>query len=365
MNPSTTSGRAALRRGDPLADAALDALLTRTEGRPPGDLLAAVEAEAKAGDRACRAFVDAVSELPSWVEPALIEHGRTLALSLALPTGVVLLLGGLTEVYAVPAVARVLTATGRLKTMTWRRMLETGRFIRDVHGRGGMRAGGDGFRAVVRVRLIHAMVRRRLGAAVPDEVLIDQPEMAFTLCAHSHVVRRGLATLGFRLTDHEQRAHQHLWRLVGHLMGIDPERLAPDPAAEAKLYRRLRESLHEGDQSRARDLVHHSVGSVAAEAHLPPTLVGTMVHRLVGSPLAEQLEVPTRRSWDRVLGGLVGVTRVFDAGRRLLPAFTRALAALGHTFADLVVAADPGIAEPTAVATARDCARLRPEAMNR
>ena len=90
-----------------------------------------------------------------------------------------------------------------------------------------------------------------------------------------------------------------------------------------------------------------------------------MVHRLVGSRLAGELEIPTRRSWDRVLGSLVGVTRVFDAGRRLLPAFTRALAALGHTFADLVVAADPGIAEPTAVATARDCARLRPEAMDR
>ena len=296
MNTATSTGRAVAHHGDPLADAALDALLARTGDQPAGDLLAAVEAEAEAGDVACRAFVDAVSVLPSWVEPALIEHGRTLALSLALPTGVVLLLGGLTEVYAVPRIARVLTATGRLKSMTWRRMLETGRFIRDVHGRGGMRAGGDGFRAVVRVRLIHAMVRRRLGSAVPEDTLIDQPEMAFTLCAHSHVVRRGLATLGFRLTDHEQRAHQHLWRLVGHLMGVDPSLLAATPEDEARLYLRLRSELFVGDQSRARELVRHSVGGVAAEARLPQTLVSTMVHRLVGSRLAGELEIPTRHN---------------------------------------------------------------------
>ncbi len=121
---------------DPLADAAVASLFASGIRLTKGvDVLAAVEARAHAGDRACAAFVSATSADPDWVDPALVERGRRVALSLAVPTGIVLLLGGLCEVHSVPSIASVLGATGRLQTRTWLRMLETGRFIRDVHSR--------------------------------------------------------------------------------------------------------------------------------------------------------------------------------------------------------------------------------------
>lgn len=341
---------------DPLADAAVASLFASgirpTKGIDP---LTAVEAHADTGDQACAAFVAATSVLPDWVNPALVERGRRVALSLAVPTGVVLLLGGLCEVHSVSSIASVLGATGRLQTRTWLRMLETGRFIRDVHTRDGLRPHGEGLRAVIRVRLVHAIIRRALGAGNPEHrSAIDQRELAFTLCAHSHVVRRGLARLGVTMTANEQCAHQHLWRVVGHAMGIEPRLLAHDATAEAALYEQLRTELVGGDDAVSRTLVGTTIKTIAARSHLPHAMVRAVARRLVGRQLAERLEIEPAAGATAVLTAATAIVRGLNALRRAVPLTTLALAPMGKAFADIVVATDPGRSEPVGIAAARD-----------
>ena len=344
-------------QGDPVADGAMASLWAEGPGQlRRGDPLALVESAATHSEP-CRAFVEAVTRTPSWSDPELLEEGRQVSLSLAVPIGVVLLLGGLPEVYAVPGIARVLAANGRMEYSTWRRMLETGRFVRDVHVQDGLRDGRDGRRAVARVRLIHALVRRRAGpvTGARQSAPINQAEMAFTLAAHSHLVRRGLASLGFALSPREARAHQHLWRHVGHLIGVDERLLAIDPAAEQALYDRLAPQLVDGGAD-SRRLVSRSIETLAAQAHVPAALVRTIVRRLVGGRVGDVLGVSAPGPWRLAVRTLVGVGRGVNALRRVTPAVTHRFAALGQRFADAVVKADP-CPEPVGVAAARDCAR--------
>ncbi|MEM6992477.1 MAG: oxygenase MpaB family protein [Myxococcota bacterium] len=349
-------GSTRLPKGDRIADAAVQALLREAPGADApsrGDLLAAVEALGAAGDPACRAFVVTVSVHPRWVDADLLARGQRVALSLAIPTGIVLLLGGLTEVYGVTPIARVLGKTKRLESSTWRRMLETGRFIRDIHRPGGLAPGGEGARAIARIRLIHAMVRARLEGS---RDVVTQQQMAFTLYAHSHVVRTGLSSLGFGLDEDEAQAHQHLWRVVGHMMGVDRRVLPSSPAAEAALYRRLYPAVVDGSCEESQRLVACSIETVRQRARLPRGLVHAIVHRLAGRPLAARLGVPSGGRWARVLAAGTRVARIINRVRKIGPV-RRAFAAMGGLFADRVVAGDPDHAAPVGAAAARGCAR--------
>lgn len=340
--------------GDPIADAAIESVLQHWSGhsgRVDGDLLAAVERLAERGDHACRAFVCAVFVHPSWVDFDLLQAGQRLGLALAPATGAVLLLGGLMEVYSVPSIADALGATHRLETRTWQRILETGRFIHDIHLCGSLSQTGEGTRSIARIRLVHAMVRTRLKARGRDA--ITQPEMAFTLCAHSHVVRRGLGELGIVLTDAEARAHQHMWRLVGHIMGVDRHFLPTSPRQEAKLYRTLGPQLRGGDPASGRQLAQSAIETIAEYAHLPTSLVTATVRRLVNRPLCDQLGVAAPSRWGSVIAAGRTVARVVNAVRRTAPFFDRIFATAGHTFANLVLSTDPDRGLPVGAAAAR------------
>lgn len=83
----------------------------------------------------------------------------------------------------------------------------------------------------VRVRMIHAHVRRALrDLEVWDQaawgVPIPQPYMAFTLAEFGHIAIDAMHKLGVRFTDRELADIYHLWRYVGHVVGMD-ERLNP------------------------------------------------------------------------------------------------------------------------------------------
>jgi hypothetical protein len=85
----------------------------------------------------------------------------------------------------------------------------------------------------VRVRLIHAQVRRLLlesGQWNADAwgAPINQCHMAGTNLMFSVGVLDGLSRLGYRFDRLEREAVVHLWRYVGYLLGVDPELLIAD-----------------------------------------------------------------------------------------------------------------------------------------
>lgn len=105
---------------------------------------------------------------------------------------------------------------------------------------------GPGFLAAVKVRYFHAQMRffvenaaRRRGATLPDTP-INQEDLAYTLLTFGYVIPLGLEKLGCMLTPEDKHGFLHLWRLVGHLMGIGDDLLTDDWDQAKELYEKIK-----------------------------------------------------------------------------------------------------------------------------
>ena len=147
-----------------------------------------------------------------------------------------LLGGALIESFAVARGAKVLAATGRLERETRKRVYETASMVRDLFLPGGLSTNGKGTEALVRVRLLHAWVRRHLrdrGFAEDSfGAPINQADMLHTLLLFSHVIIHGMARLGAQVKKEDRASWAAMWRYAGYLSGVD-EQLLPKDTIEA------------------------------------------------------------------------------------------------------------------------------------
>ncbi|MFW0787743.1 oxygenase MpaB family protein [Gordonia sp. CPCC 206044] len=183
-----------------------------------------------------RALFTALDAEPAWVDHDRLDRAADALVRHTAALGIVLGAASLLRGAGNSIAGKPLVLTGRYATMPAVRSVEVGEWLRHVIAPGGMRRDGDGFAYTVRVRLIHAHVRRamyRLGTW--DEtawgVPIPQPYMAFTMAEFGHIALDGMYDLGVRFDDDELTAIYHLWRYVGHVVGMDP-RLNPTCAAD-------------------------------------------------------------------------------------------------------------------------------------
>ena len=228
--------------GDPLADAAVAALHERAYDRGAAKL-EAVRALADEGEPSARAFVDDVMRKPPWLDPRMIAEGQKLTLSYValskLSLTHSLFSGGMF------ARATLVTRfTGRLGANPATRIRETGAFIAAIMQPGGLEPGAIGFDTTLRVRLLHSSIRAWLkrSPGFSDEFVgepIDQTMLAMTLGLFGYLNLRSFARLGVTFSDGELAAHHHLWRYVGHLLGIDARLLTASLKQERELWSAL------------------------------------------------------------------------------------------------------------------------------
>ena len=288
-----------------MADAALDWLHARKALGP--DLFAAIEALAPSDD-ACARLVDEARSVPRWVDPSAMQPGREMFLRNAPLAIAVFVLGSLVEVYGPPNIARVLGATGRLERDVVRRLYETAQLVFDVLERDGLRVDGAGWRSALRVRLLHAMVRRHVRRAHPDApVPIHQEEMALTLGLHSTAVVRRLERFGVSVSRDEAASYQHLWRYVGYLLGIDARLLDASVAEEERRLADLRARLHAPGRD-ARRLAAALLRALDRRPpfHLPYGVLAAISRRALGAPLADAFGVPRLTAGSIATLGAVG-----------------------------------------------------------
>jgi hypothetical protein len=88
---------------------------------------------------------------------------------------------------------------------------------------------GDGWTACLRVRFLHAQVRRMLLGRQKKPwdtarlgVPINQEDTLVTLFSFSFNMLRCLDRIGLGASAAEREAYIHTWRYVGFLMGVDP-----------------------------------------------------------------------------------------------------------------------------------------------
>lgn len=183
-------------------------------------------------------YLDATDQLPEWHDADLVARGEAVYAAYGPECMLVLLLRSLPAGYNQAHVAETLHRTARmtedsgsLEQLT-RRVLETLQFLIYVMTPGGLVHGGVGVHAAQKVRLIHSTIRlfieRDPDRDQSERAPINQEEMLMTMLTFSVLVVDGLRALGVRLTPHDEEGILHMWRLVGHVMGIRDEYLPGD-----------------------------------------------------------------------------------------------------------------------------------------
>ena len=70
-------------------------------------------------------------------------------------------------------------------------------------------------------------------------VPVNQEDLAFTLLTFSYLIPRGMEMIGCKVTHEEKEAFLHLWRVVGHVMGVRDDLMTDDWDEAKKLYDRI------------------------------------------------------------------------------------------------------------------------------
>ena len=321
-----------LTRTDSMADdalAAADALPDRTGWSALQQTLRTGSDGASPGvPDAFRAFVREASRVPVWVDWDWVQRGGRVLMRAGPLGGLVLGLKSLVLAYASPGGNKPLVLTGQLVEQAAMRLHETSRFVgATVADAAGLRPGGPAWQLTLRVRLLHARVRRMILASGKWDAAawgapINQHDQAGTLLLFAVSVLEGLRQLGMAITTDEAEAYMHLWRWSGWLMGVDPELLPATEAEGARLGALIRATQGPpDDDSRAltRALLLSGPRSTGPRGERRvPAVSAALCRALVGDDLADALDVP-RTPWKRAVPAVRRLVSAVEFATKTVP----------------------------------------------
>lgn len=177
--------------------------------------------------KALRDFFAEVETVPDWVDPERIERGAAVFRRMGRNAGDVLLQLSLIGGYRFGGPTDLLVMTdGLTGPATVRRLAETQKWGVSLQGRRALRPYAEGWRLTVHVRLMHALVNAEYADRWDSDrwgLPINQTDLASTLGLFDGVPLLGCRLLGVRFTRQESDDYMHLWRYVGHLLGVAPD----------------------------------------------------------------------------------------------------------------------------------------------
>lgn len=232
---------------DPVADAFLKQVV-ETEGQPQAMqifnvLIHHIGIQLPDLPDYAAAYFTETAALPSWADTEQIRLGQQLFAEHGPSMMALLFFKALPTTYLPTSTSKVLIRTGRLAESEdkmaryGRRVGETAQFVLDVMSMGNLAPGGKGIATTQKIRLIHASIRLFLPKEEWDETAwqlpVNQEDMAITILTFSVSLVEGLESLGVRVPDAQREAYVHLWKVVGHLLGIHPD-LQPQDFADGK-----------------------------------------------------------------------------------------------------------------------------------
>lgn len=189
-----------------------------------------------------RNYLATTGVLPTWMDVKQVKSGENVFWRYGPQIIVNLFCHSLPYCYAARKGVQVLALTSRLYTNPTRRVIETAQMIVDVMQPGGLLENGSGVRSAQKVRLMHAGVRAQI-AAHPESwdpsfgVPINQEDLAATLMSFSWIAIDGLRRMGHPVSDADAEAYLHCWKVVGHLLGVEPD-LLPENMTRAGFFAR-------------------------------------------------------------------------------------------------------------------------------
>ncbi|KAI1319018.1 hypothetical protein EDD11_005216 [Mortierella claussenii] len=223
---------------DDLADRAIEVLkIERGEDAYDALLRYTSRPEGEQESDAPRLLLEQLMTVPEWVDWEKIKRGQDVywrySILIAISLFYFVLAGG----FAIPKISRVLGSTGYLTgsgKKVRRRICETSQFVVDVmHSLAYLQPGtGVAWKSIIQVRLLHAGVRSRLVKISKTHskiynvdklgVPINQEDLLATLFSFSNTPWRVMETrMGVQMTPQEREDYLHLWRYIGHMMGVN------------------------------------------------------------------------------------------------------------------------------------------------
>ncbi len=322
--------------GDPLADEAVSAL-----GRMPRHAAMSLvdTAIAKGIDAAdgappeLRALFAELDHVPAWVDQDALQRGGELLFRVGFFGGLGLatsLLYG----YASPAGNKPLVFSGRLMEQAPRRLVETSRFVEQTCLPGGLSRFGEGFAITVKVRIMHAYIRKMMKESPSwrEEdwgLPANQHDMGATALLFSNVVIDTLRSFGFVFDAEEVHLYMQLWRYSGYLMGVSPEVL-PTSELDAKRLAEMVAATEEGpdDDSRSLSRALFATGEEGpprateaerARAQKMVRLGQGLIRGTLGEELADLLDVP-KHDYRYAFGPVRALVTTIERAARRAPA---------------------------------------------
>ncbi len=340
-----------LLEGDALADAAVDSLAGLERAHQHALIDAALQltpAHAVSSTSpippALGAFVRVAANYPFWADLQRANRGGRAILKTGAAGGLVLAFGSLVRGYCSPCGNKPLTFTGQLETSGPRRLAETSRFVEAVCLDDGLQPFAPGFVATLKVRLMHAQVRRALRGDARWRTRewgepINQYDMAGTVLLFSWVLLDGLKKFGVELSATETDDVLAQWRLVGHLMGVAPELLCATAGEAEMLWRciessqalpdadseRLAKALIEGPERRA-----ESPAQRRRLSRLTQFGYGLSRH-LLTDRYADAMHYP-KAKWTTALPFAKRLLRVSHAAMKVVPGSDASMLSFGRAY---------------------------------
>ncbi len=338
---------AAMHQGDPVADALaiwMGEIGFRTGMQQFEQALAGGLDQVPAAPDCLRAFFAEIESLPDWLNMDLLRTGQRAInrAGVAVPfmLGEIFLLGG----YGVSvAMNQALVMTGGLRAGSARkRTLETSAWWLDVTREGGLDRDQAGFQTTARVRLLHAVVRRKLNAdptwdRATHGLPINQAHMAATGQAFAAGCLLVCRMSGIRFSREERDGFMHLWRYANHLIGVDPA-LNTQLESEGMRIILLAALTAPEENPLARDLadsytreVQYRFPKLGAPGRVLSRCIGNgrlgLAWLGLGRDAYRRLGLPEQRAWLPLTLASLGVLNARETFRSLVPAsddwFTR------------------------------------------
>ena len=292
--------------GDPDADALVEELASFEPEQALRFLQAGMDQEEdvlRDAPPTVQAFFQSLDTPPDWLDyeafrPGIRLFHKNSKLLLAGMLGGVLVEGFSTNI------SKSFFITGRLRDQGVRRLQQNNRQMIELFFPGGLDRQGDGWKLSVRVRLVHAQVRRLLANSDDWEheawgVPLSAAHVGFAITAFSARLLKHMRSLGAGYTEEEGKSFMQIWRYSGHLMGI-PEPILYEAEEDALELFRIGGLCEPTPSIESIVLANSLVNSAPLVAgitssHERRSLSGYVYHvsrALIGKELADQLNYP-------------------------------------------------------------------------
>jgi ER-bound oxygenase mpaB/B'/Rubber oxygenase, catalytic domain len=369
---------------DPVADQAVAAYFATVRSDDPGALFGQLVRHTALPDEdqvpEIATLLASGDDIPAWVDDSAVERGQQFFNRLVTHHFAALYMTSLPGSYAAAKGVQVLRMTSRLRTDTQRRLIETAQFLMDTATPGALDPGGVGIGRILHVRLMHAAVRWLIAndpavthvddlappqVETPDLVWAaswgvpgNQEDLVGTWLTFNVVVYDMFDASGVEYSEQDVADHLHMWRLIGHYLGIDPV-LVPLTRADAAALRDVIWKRQQAPSAAGREMTAALLAQ--AHHHLPRLawpLMPTAFRHFLGDPVADMLALPPANWMRHLFGPMDAMTRVMTRGKETHRIHARFSAFFGRHVVDGIVremrgGARPAFAIPTHLATTK------------